>query len=132
MKYMRGFDFLIQTATLLATLVLVFMAWEDRDMWLFVMVLQFVIGTWQYVSGAIWLMAYPKVRSRRIHMMLATIYLIILFTTAMINHVDGNKFYAVYVFGLPWLLAMYYYLISWRTVFPKAGRLSKFLPHVSF
>lgn len=133
---MKSIDFLIQTAVLLATLVLALAGFADRSMWLFVMLAQLFIGFWQYVGGIVWLIAYPKIKSRRIYIVVATAYLIVLFLGAeyynMINRFSHNIWYGAYVFGLPWLLAIYYYVITWRSVILKSGKLSKFLPHISF
>ncbi|HEY3402127.1 MAG TPA: hypothetical protein VGK59_02005 [Ohtaekwangia sp.] len=132
---MKITDFFVQTVVLASTLVILLLGLIDHHVLGYALLTQFVIGFWQYVGGIAWLIAYRQVRSRQIHMIAATLYLIILFVGMQypVQTIPGKDLLlGIFLFIPPWVLALYYYAITWKSVFPKTGKQSKFLPHISF
>lgn len=94
------------------------------------LLIQLVVGLWQMISCFLSLLVYaPRSNRRRYwHMAISLIVIVLLIVVAPLN--AGAM--TVLLFGPPWILAIFYYSITWRMVFPKTKSQSKFLPHISF
>lgn len=102
---------------------------------------QFWIGLEQYLSSMIsCLVKSSRWKEKVIHLKLATIYLLVLFVGLGVIKITGassvfplaNILTFAYVFVLPWALAIYYAIITWKETFASKHNNSHFLPHTSF
>jgi CDP-diglyceride synthetase len=117
MKYV---DITIQTIILFLTATMMTMySWSG------LMYGQLFIGIWQMISSVVSVSAgTPNKNLRRIHLLLATIYLILL-AIGFRNH----EFILLTV--PPWMLAFFYYTITWKWVLSDQKK-GKFLRNISF
>ena len=117
MKYV---DIIGQTALLLLTaMMIVGYSWSG------LMYGQLFIGVWQMISSIVSVITgTPDRNLRRIHLLLAVTYLVLL-AVGFVNH----QFFFLTV--PPWMLAIFYYTITWKWFLdnPKKGN---FLPNISF
>jgi hypothetical protein len=95
------------------------------------------LGWWQMISALIMLVTNAPFRKQRlIHFITAIVYLGALALSA--KYIESNQtafiiklIGGIIMMGTPVALAIFYYSITWRWVFPKYSS-GKFLPHVSF
>jgi len=127
---MRKFDFVAQTIMMVGAIVSVAVLIADESAGFWLIILQFFVGCWQMLSASISLLASRnQLTLRLIHFGLAVIYLLFVYVVAV--SIPSLKPGSLLTFGLPWLLACFYYFITWRSAYPKSGK-SSFLPHLSF
>lgn len=101
-----------------------------------VLVAQLVLGPWQYLGSLISVVVKaPSAKQKRIHLIVSTIYLLMLYLGTL-KHFHGISFpgevIALTLTVPAWALGIYYYIITWRWTFPKIKRRGSFLPHLSF
>ena len=135
---MRKFDLIIQTLMILAALILILsgiIARQEVPL-LQVMCLQLLIGPWQYISSLInWIinLGHPPSLYKRliaVHLTTASLYLL---TTILITGYLGDGFYQVWMIIIPWLLALFYYILSFLSVrrhHKYDSHKGGFLPHI--
>lgn len=132
MKYV---DFAIQTSILLLTILLV-VSYGEHDWLLAVLYAQMVLGPWQYISSLISVITKaPFFKQKRIHLIVSTVYLLLLYLGTLENF-HGINFpgeLILPVLTIPaWTLGLYYFSITWRWTFLSTKKRSSFLPHLNF
>jgi hypothetical protein len=134
---MRYVDFTVQTLLILLGLGLLIFTWRDSDWPSSLVVAQMFLGPWQVLSSIIGVAFRGAAHKRkRIHLLLSVLYFVILFSGLWIGseyrYRWSDMMTSFYMFAVPWTLALYYYLITWRIVFPNNKKTSNFLPHINF
>jgi hypothetical protein len=90
---------------------------------------QLLIGTWQMISALAFLSISNFQKRWRIwHMQSALANLILLF--ALVEFSETAMIILMLI--IPWILALFYYIITVKSLFQKSSRGSGFLPHLSF
>lgn len=141
MKYLKTLDFVGQTfifaVFLLGSLWIGLTEGKWSSLGLTTAFAMLCLGWWQMISAFIMLLTKAPLRKHRlIHFITALAYLGVIAISA--KFIDGNtasftiKFIVgTILIGTPAALAIFYYSITWRCLFP-AKSTGKFLPHVSF
>jgi hypothetical protein len=126
---MKYIDLFVQTILILLAIPFAVAATGTQGLINF-LVVQFFVGVWQVTSCFLSLVVHPKRdnRTKHAHLMLSFTLILMMIIAAHI-HTGTAKFLLL---GPPWILAVFYYSISWRNVFPRQKNRSKFLPHISF
>ena len=135
---MRKFDFIIQTLMILTALILTLAGIiTQKEVLLFqLLCLQLLIGPWQYISSLIALIINrkhpPSLYSKLIavHFATASLYLLI---TILITGYLSDGFYQMWIMAIPWLLALFYYILSFLSVrrhHKYDSHKGGFLPHI--
>jgi len=129
---MKYIDASIQTMSLLVAVGSLTASIWYRESMLFFLVNQFFMGVWQVLACVISLLVHrDRNDSRRLHITLSGIYLLSLFMLGGL-HIDFPKWLVItYLTAPAWTLAIYYYAITLRGVFPRTKQ-SNFLPHLGF
>jgi uncharacterized membrane protein len=132
MKTLIVLDLVLQTLLLcVALFAIVAVITGSPDYISILFLIQLVIGIVQMGSAVAHLFRYSQNRSlRMIHLAFSGTYLVTFFAIVSKLGIESSSFQIVN--GAAWLLAILYYLISWRTVFPRKTSGSGFLPHLSF
>ncbi len=105
---------------------------------------QFGVAIWQ-MSVSTWSMIATGSDIRRRHLELAGLYFLTLFVgfMACIGISSATKFNPVvtttitwismtYIFVVPWIIAIYHYVVSFKLTFNRYKKTSNFLPHINF
>lgn len=131
MKTLIWIDFVLQTVLLcLASVILVASAVAGKDYLMFLFIIQFLIGVLQVFTALVHLIVCsPQEKLRIIHLAGSGLCL---FTFSVTESVSGGDVIMIVIFGAAWALAILYYVITWRLLFPPRTSRSKFLPHLSF
>lgn len=144
MKYLRTIDFVGQSFIFggyLISSVFVLIAeqrWDSLAMT--TLMAMFCLGWWQMIAALILLVfKAPNRKQRLIHFLTAVVYLAVLSIGARLSNsmtvANGSYFVRALVMTLvfvpPLLLAVFYYTITWRWMFPRHST-GRFLPHTSF
>jgi hypothetical protein len=126
---MRYIDLLAQTILMLLGVTFAIVALYNGNT-AGLLLVQLIVGVWQLTSCFFSLLFYTRRdnRSRHLHLASSLIVIILLIIVSQIHVGLAN----VLLLGPPWILAIYYYSITWRIVFPRYKNQSKFLPHISF
>ncbi len=129
MKYL---DVIVQTLIILLGLVVVIMSFvlQESD-WMFsILYAQLLLGPWQMLSSIVSVIVKaPLYKAKQYHLILSSIYLVVL----MIIGISLPMLASIaFLLILPWALAIYYYVLSWKTIFPSTKRNGSFLPNLSF
>lgn len=124
MKYV---DFIGQSLLLVATLVLA-VAFGGSG----ILLGQLFLGAMQMVSSFISVVTNTPFRKKKmIHLVSAFIYLASLALIFINNFFAQESFAAIAMMIPAWILAFYYYAITWTWALSQTNR-SKFLPNISF
>ena len=125
MKYV---DFSIQTLCVLAALAILCFASNQSDLMLGIFAVQIYLGICQMFSSvASFVRKGPMHIAKRFHLIPAMVYLVIFFASEIRWHES-----LLLVVITPWILAIYYYILTWRVTFSGRRRNGSFLPHLSF
>jgi len=94
---------------------------------------QACLGVWQMASSLTSVVTRSKELKRKTsHLVLASGYLLISFTMLFLHtNPFGEMALMVFLIGPPWLLAIYYYLTTWRVAFPRYNSYTEFLPYMT-
>jgi hypothetical protein len=130
MKNLKYLDFGIQTLSLGAAAWFLIEAIGDTQAIGVIFLIQLILGIWQLLSSALTL-TFSRNRFKRLHFDISVVYLVILFVLSIAQFHSGYLF-GVFLIVPPWLLAIYYYVLTWLEVFPRYSRRSSFLPHINF
>jgi hypothetical protein len=125
-KVLGFIDLLVQTILLGAILVMSgkLLFEEGWGAWggmiFFAMIGAMFLGPWQMLSSIITTAARaPHFKLRAIHLVVSTLYIIIVLATDGFNGMNGDPFNStlnpVFLIGTPALLAVFYYYITIRT-----------------
>lgn len=140
MKYLKNIDFAGQSIILLSTLgfslISVMGTGELEAMAYFGLIGQFFIGCWQMLSSSVLLLLkaeHHKSRSLHFYLALCCLFLLALVVSIQksIDPVFGQSILIITGVVIPWCLALYYYSITWRWMFPTKST-GRFLPHINF
>lgn len=96
------------------------------------MLFQAFLGAWQMIGCVISVFRSKNERERKItHLIFSSIYLATLFGIVIVKSamINGEGFW-VFLIGLPWVLAIYYYLTTWRIAVPRYNSYTDFLPYL--
>jgi hypothetical protein len=145
---MRYIDLSIQTLLFLGVLISLIVATEFIEIYLLTLGFQFLMGVWQGGGSLIAQLLEGKQSSRQRHFTFSLVYLAIFFLFILVDdsflfndYEDPNASQArlilqwVEFFVLlapPWMLAIYCYVITWRTTFGRFKKTTNFLPHINF
>jgi hypothetical protein len=145
MKYLKNIDFVVQSIVLLILVGIMVIAslnallsgagnWAD-GIFIFLYA-QLILGPWQLVSSLLSLLLRLEFYGRKkIHFILSIICLLLLFGSSWLHNSINTDYTKALVFiflmAVPWSLAIFYYFITWRWMFPKRDN-GKFLSHISF
>ncbi len=132
---MRYTDFVFQTILFGIALLLILFSTLFKGLFMWVMLIQLILGPWQLGSSVYGVSLKKKaLKQKQIHLALAFTYLVGLFIGMYLRIAETWEVVPILlsVVVLPWMLAIYYYIITWRNTFPATTSGTKFLPHVSF
>jgi hypothetical protein len=128
---MRKIDFIGQTLVMIAGLIVAVITMVDSQNLIFLLVVQLVLAGWQLIScGVSLIFKGPLFKKKLVHFVVAIGYLITLTLSGNLN-VAGNMFN--WYFTVPvCALAIYYYLLSYKSAFVIRRDRGSFLPNLSF
>jgi hypothetical protein len=134
MKILVKIDFFAQLLLLAVALCFALMMPFNMGYFGIVMLAQFCIGCLQYLSSLVAVILKTDLwNKKRIHLILSTLYLTILFAGMEIQiHGIPAAVLMTYVFIVPWALALYYFILTWKLTFASKSSNGGFLPHTSF
>lgn len=132
---MKKLDFIIQSGLIGLTACIALIGLFNHELLILCMIGQFFIGVWQY-GGALITVILNSANYRKTYFTLSTMYLLslvgsTLLITNNVIHVPPSLF-AFYLIIPAWCLAVYYYRLTWRTIFIEQKSQSSFLPHTNF
>lgn len=139
--FLKRFDLLVQSGLLcispymaLRNHVIPDIMHED---YLFGLVMTAIfLGVWQMASSALSIVTTNALRREKLrHFKLATAYLVITFLTENFVRYLPDTFQLIAVgvaMTVPAVLAIYYYVITWKWVLGRDSQTGNFLPHTSF
>lgn len=131
MKYL---DLGIQTIILVVGIVILLVSWGEADWPFGILYVQLLLGPWQMMSSVVSVVAKaPLYRKKRLHLFLAIIYLFALYIAGhAADDALVQRFFGVAITVPAWALAIYYYILTCRWVFPRRRSGGNFLPNLSF
>jgi hypothetical protein len=140
MKYLKSIDFAGQTIIWLGLLggglVILFAGGGLGTFFYIGLIAQFFMGCWQMISSALFMvMCAEHFKLRSVHFVSGVCCLGAIALSAWVDkelHSFASSTLLI-ITGVvaPWSLAIYYYSITWRWMFPQKSS-GKFLPHISF
>jgi hypothetical protein len=139
MKYLKSIDFVGQTIIWLGLLgsgLVILVSGELGTFFYIGLIAQFFMGWWQMISsGLFMLLRAEHFKSRSVHFVSALFCLGAIALSAWVDKELHSVFSSALLLLtgviVPWGLAIFYYTITWRWMFP-AKPSGKFLPHISF
>jgi FtsH-binding integral membrane protein len=141
MKYLRNIDFVGQSIILLLLvgfcLMILFTAPLEWDGYMIIILYaQLFLGPWQLLSALIAFFTKANLKElRKIHLVSSLICIVCCAISAWLHNTYSNEgtmaVGVIFFIIIPWCLAILYYSITWRWVFPPRPS-GKFLRHVSF
>lgn len=131
MKYL---DLVIQTIIFVIGIVILLGTWEDVNWPYGILYAQMMLGPWQMVSSIVSVLTKaPLYRKKRLHLLLAIIYLFALYVCGNADtETLAHRFYGFMLTVPAWALASFYYILTYRWVFPRIRKGGNFLPNLSF
>jgi len=134
---MRYIDFTIQTLIMLFGIFILTASWGEPGWPSPIVVAQMFLGPWQVLSSVVGVAARSAAhKAKRIHLIASGLYfLVMVFANGMastLNYEWSDTVIMSYLIIPPWILALYYYSITWRIAFPSHKKNSSFLPHINF
>jgi hypothetical protein len=131
MKYIKYIDFGMQTLVMVAGVGYVICSIGDVDFLLAVLCVQFILGSWQMLSSFLSVVTRaPLWKLKLFHFLIAICYLALL--TLVVNSISAETTTYKLIFIIPaWLLASFYYALTWRWALTNTKR-GSFLPNLSF
>jgi hypothetical protein len=127
---MKYIDLAIQTLLFVFAIGLLILSFGEGTDWYFaVLYAQILLGPWQLLGSLTSILLRTRhFKLKIIHQVLSWVVLFWLYI-AGINS-EGMP-HVVLLIVVPWMLAFYYYVITWSEVIGKRAQ-GKFLPHLSF
>jgi hypothetical protein len=124
---MKYIDFIGQTFLLVSTLVLALVFGGSG-----ILLGQFFLGAMQMISSFVSVITNAPFRKKKqVHLICSVIYLAALALIISNNIFAQGGISLVLMMAPAWILALYYYIITWTWTFSDTSR-SKFLPNISF
>ena len=139
--WFKRIDFLGQTVIFCS--VPIMLALSKRSEWFIaILAAQYAMGVWQ-MSSSFFSVVFrgPAFNSKIKHFLVSISYLLLFAFLITLNNDWGYSYdyhgfavilAAIGFFGPPWILAIYYYTVTWRLIFPRQKKYSSFLPHINF
>jgi hypothetical protein len=132
---MKTLDFIIQSTLLGLTACIAVIGLFNHELFIFCLIGQFLIGVWQY-GGAFIAALFNSAKYRKTYFKLSSLYLLslvlLVFLQTQFTFKVPPSLFVVYLIIPAWCLAVYYYRLTWRTVFIDQKNQSGFLPHTNF
>jgi hypothetical protein len=132
---MRNLDFIVQSTLIGASLLMATIGLFKPEFFFFCFIGQFLIGIWQY-GGALIAALFNSAKYRKKYFSLSSIYLLSLTAFVLLEKYFSLEvppsLFVFYLIIPAWCLAVYYYRLTWRTVFIDQKNQSGFLPHTNF
>ncbi|HEY5749723.1 MAG TPA: hypothetical protein VIU12_26825 [Chryseolinea sp.] len=127
---MKYIDVTVQTLLFVFAISLLIVSFGEGAHWYFaVLYAQILLGPWQLLGSLTSILLKTKhFRLKIVHQVLSWVVLLWLYIGGINN--DGMP-QVVLLIVVPWMLAVYYYLITWSELVAKRTQ-GKFLPHLSF
>jgi hypothetical protein len=127
---MRKFDFIVQTILMGAGALLISASALDHEYLVPFMICQFLIGLWQY-GGSLIAFFFKSAAYRKRYIQVSSCYLLSLAIIFALRF-PSPIFNLLYLILPAWILAIYYYKLTWQSAFINGHNESKFLPHTNF
>lgn len=128
---MKYIDFSAQTILIGATVIIFITTLGQSDWPLAILGMQMLIGPWQVLSALFLTISKARFkRPRVIYLLLSAAYLAVLPVIATLR-ID-REFMLFFFMAPAWSLAIFYYTLTYITLFKKTSRNGSFLPHLSF
>jgi hypothetical protein len=132
---MKTLDFIIQSTIMGLTALVALIAIFKHELFILCLLGQFFIGVWQY-GAALIAALLNSAKYRKKYFILSSAYLLSLVGFVLLQaHYPfpvPPSLFAFYLIFPAWCLAVYYYRLTWRTVFIEQSNQSRFLPHTNF
>ena len=134
---MRYIDFTIQTLIILFGIGILVATWGEPNWPIQLLLAQMFLGPWQVLSSIVGVLGRGAAHKlKRTHLVTSALYFLVIIMASwigsMLNYEWREIIIAVYLILPPWILALYYYSITWRITFPSQRKDSSFLPHINF
>jgi predicted membrane channel-forming protein YqfA (hemolysin III family) len=128
---MKYIDFSAQTILFVATIVILIATFGQSDWPMTILVMQLLIGPWQILSALVLIVAKTRFKKPRVlYLLTSAVYLAALPVIATLKM--DRVFMSLLFMGPAWSLAIFYYALTYVTLFKKPSRNGSFLPHLSF
>jgi len=126
---MKYIDFGIQTIIFIFALGLLGITIANRESLMAILYAQLLLGPWQLLSSLISVCSRSDFhKEKRIHLFTSIGYLIVLFSDP-----DLPSELVAYLYTIPaWLLAIYYYYLTYQWAFRLQKSNGGFLRHINF
>jgi hypothetical protein len=133
---MKTLDFVIQSTLIGLSALIALIALFNHELFILCLIGQFFIGIWQYGGVLVSALSNSNNKYRKKYFILSSAYLLSLFGLVFLgNHFSHHvppSLFAIYWIIPAWCLAVYYYRLTWRTMFINHKNQSRFLPHTNF
>lgn len=131
MKYL---DIIFQSCVILVGLISGISAYGTSDWLGVILITQLVLGPIQLFSSFISVIAKSSFWKWKCwHLILSLIYLLVLIILTNLKGLPDSEFWSLSIFTVPaWLLATYYYALTWLWILQLKRKQSSFLPHINF
>lgn len=130
---MKYIDFGIQTLIFGFALVLLATTWSESDWPLSVLFAQLFMGPWQFFSSLVSVITRTELyREKQIHLFTSIGYLMVLVLGANAGQSVPKEFVLFFATVPAWLLAIYYYYLTYRWAFHFQNSNAGFLRHINF
>ena len=128
---MRYIDLIVQTILIVGGITWAIVELALSDSMFPILVTQFCLGIWQMFSCFISIIFQGTVwRSKARYFVAALLYLALLAILFTSDVLDSAVMTGVLLIVPAWLLAFYYYFLTWKSVLPQ--KRGGFLPNLSF
>ncbi len=146
MKIIKNIDFVGQTFIIGGYAIATTWTWienpADNSFGMSTAFMLLCLGWWQMISATLMLIfGATNTKLRLLHFFTAIGYMILISiglryldlesTHTVLNDYLIQLFWMVIIYGTPFILALLYYYLTWRLMFPIKPS-GKFLPHISF
>jgi len=130
---MKYIDFGIQTLILAFAIILLATTWNESDWPLSILFAQLFMGPWQFLSSLVSVITRTELhKEKQIHLFTSIAYLMILVLGSNTGQSIPKEFTLFFVTVPAWLLAIYYYYLTYRWTFSFQKTNGGFLRHINF
>jgi len=134
---MRYIDFTVQTLLILLGIFLLLLNMSYGEWPFSLLIVQMFLGPWQVFSSISGVVARGAAhKAKRFHLVASVLYFLVMVFANGIASTLGYQWSDAtimsYLIIPPWILALFYYRITWRIAFPNYKKNSNFLPHINF
>lgn len=137
-RFVKYVDLIVQTLCIGLAVLLLLTALmghdpADTDWAMSVLYAQMILGPWQMLSSGISIFTWaPLRRMKIIHFVIAVGYILSLMLLSSLEAVRSETFLNWFITIPAWILALYYYFLTWCWVTRANTRHGSFLPHLGF